>query len=375
MALVALRDQADLAGPGALSPAPRRPARPRSSRVHKFRSMRQDAEAATGPVWAAKDGDPRVTPIGRFLRRTPPRRAAAALERAEGRHELRRPAPRAAGVRHRAHASRFRSTASATSSGPASPAGRRSATPTARASRTRCRSCSTTCSTSRTCRSRSTSSSSSRRSRRSFCGRAPRSCSAAAALRRVACRQRDEHRRGGLLPRQRVRRHRAADRSGTRMESRVVREHRRRLLDIFDEFGVREHVLRARLGRRAASRARADDRARGHEVASHGYAHRLVYDQTPAAFRDDVRRAKQLLEDACGRRRRRLPGAELFDHAALAVGARRAARGRLRVRLQHLSDPPRSLRHSGVGPAPVSSSSAESADSSRCRARRRSSGR
>jgi polysaccharide deacetylase family protein (PEP-CTERM system associated) len=41
--------------------------------------------------------------------------------------------------------------------------------------------------------------------------------------------------------------------------------------------------------------------ARGHEVASHGYAHRLVYDQTQAAFRDDVRRAKALLEDATGR--------------------------------------------------------------------------
>jgi polysaccharide deacetylase family protein (PEP-CTERM system associated) len=39
---------------------------------------------------------------------------------------------------------------------------------------------------------------------------------------------------------------------------------------------------------------------RGHEIASHGYAHRLVYDQTPAAFRDDVRRAKGLLEDASG---------------------------------------------------------------------------
>jgi sugar transferase (PEP-CTERM system associated) len=37
--------------------------------VHKFRSMRQDAEAATGPVWAAKAGDPRVTPIGGLLRR------------------------------------------------------------------------------------------------------------------------------------------------------------------------------------------------------------------------------------------------------------------------------------------------------------------
>jgi len=35
----------------------------------KFRSMYVDAEARTGPVWASKN-DPRVTPIGRFLRRT-----------------------------------------------------------------------------------------------------------------------------------------------------------------------------------------------------------------------------------------------------------------------------------------------------------------
>jgi sugar transferase (PEP-CTERM system associated) len=38
--------------------------------VHKFRTMRVDAEAATGPVWAAKEGDVRVTSIGRWLRRT-----------------------------------------------------------------------------------------------------------------------------------------------------------------------------------------------------------------------------------------------------------------------------------------------------------------
>jgi sugar transferase (PEP-CTERM system associated) len=38
--------------------------------VHKFRSMRQDAEAESGPVWASKSGDPRVTVIGRFLRRS-----------------------------------------------------------------------------------------------------------------------------------------------------------------------------------------------------------------------------------------------------------------------------------------------------------------
>jgi sugar transferase (PEP-CTERM system associated) len=36
--------------------------------LYKFRSMRTDAEAATGAVWATRD-DPRVTPIGRWLRR------------------------------------------------------------------------------------------------------------------------------------------------------------------------------------------------------------------------------------------------------------------------------------------------------------------
>ncbi|MEO5509658.1 MAG: TIGR03013 family XrtA/PEP-CTERM system glycosyltransferase [Longimicrobiales bacterium] len=37
--------------------------------VMKFRSMRQDAEAATGAVWASKN-DQRVTPVGRCLRRS-----------------------------------------------------------------------------------------------------------------------------------------------------------------------------------------------------------------------------------------------------------------------------------------------------------------
>jgi polysaccharide deacetylase family protein (PEP-CTERM system associated) len=40
--------------------------------------------------------------------------------------------------------------------------------------------------------------------------------------------------------------------------------------------------------------------AAGHEIASHGYGHQLVYDLTPEAFRADVRRAKRLLEDAAG---------------------------------------------------------------------------
>jgi sugar transferase (PEP-CTERM system associated) len=38
--------------------------------IHKFRSMRSDAEATSGPVWSAGDSDPRITRVGRFLRKT-----------------------------------------------------------------------------------------------------------------------------------------------------------------------------------------------------------------------------------------------------------------------------------------------------------------
>ena len=38
----------------------------------------------------------------------------------------------------------------------------------------------------------------------------------------------------------------------------------------------------------------------GHELASHGYEHRLVYSQTPREFRNDLRRARVALEQAGG---------------------------------------------------------------------------
>jgi polysaccharide deacetylase family protein (PEP-CTERM system associated) len=41
---------------------------------------------------------------------------------------------------------------------------------------------------------------------------------------------------------------------------------------------------------------------RGHEVACHGFAHRLAYRLGPQRFRDDVRRARDLLEDTLGER-------------------------------------------------------------------------
>ena len=83
------------------------------------------------------------------------------------------------------------------------------------------------------------------------------------------------------------------------MESRVV-ANTERLLQLFDEFDVRgTFFVLGWVAERHPSLVRRIV-AQGHELASHGYGHRLVYSQTPDEFRTDVRRAKRLLEDAGG---------------------------------------------------------------------------
>jgi polysaccharide deacetylase family protein (PEP-CTERM system associated) len=73
-----------------------------------------------------------------------------------------------------------------------------------------------------------------------------------------------------------------------------------RLLSIFAEFDVRAtfFVLGWVAERDGTIVRRIADA--GHEVASHGSGHRLVYDQTPEAFREDVRRARRVLQDLSG---------------------------------------------------------------------------
>jgi len=84
------------------------------------------------------------------------------------------------------------------------------------------------------------------------------------------------------------------------MESRVERNSQR-LLDLLDEYDVRATCfVLGWVAERHAKLVRAIA-SRGHNIASHGYAHRLVYDQTPHAFAEDVRLAKRILEDASGR--------------------------------------------------------------------------
>jgi polysaccharide deacetylase family protein (PEP-CTERM system associated) len=83
------------------------------------------------------------------------------------------------------------------------------------------------------------------------------------------------------------------------LESRVCRN-TDRLLEMFDEAGVTAtfFVLGWVAERHPALVRRIT--TGGHEIASHGYSHRLVYDLTPREFCDDVRRAKWVLENISG---------------------------------------------------------------------------
>ena len=84
-----------------------------------------------------------------------------------------------------------------------------------------------------------------------------------------------------------------------RYESRVARN-TDRILTLCDEVGVRGtfFVLTWNAERHPEIVRRIA--AAGHEIASHGYAHRLIYEQTPETFRDDITRAKATLEDITG---------------------------------------------------------------------------
>jgi len=79
-----------------------------------------------------------------------------------------------------------------------------------------------------------------------------------------------------------------------------VADNSHRLLDILDAAGVRGTFFV--LGWVAERRPDVvkDIRAAGHEVASHGQWHRLIYRQTPEEFRADVRQSRDVLQDILG---------------------------------------------------------------------------
>ncbi|MCC2641120.1 MAG: putative Polysaccharide deacetylase [Nitrospira sp.] len=69
-----------------------------------------------------------------------------------------------------------------------------------------------------------------------------------------------------------------------------------RLLGVLEQTGMRAtFFVLGWLAERYPSLVRRIASA-GHEIASHGYAHELITSQTPTAFREDIRRAKGILE-------------------------------------------------------------------------------
>lgn len=83
------------------------------------------------------------------------------------------------------------------------------------------------------------------------------------------------------------------------MESRVVRN-TDVLLDCFERANVRAtFFVLGWIADRFPQLVR-DIAGAGHEIASHGYHHQLIYTLTADQFREDVRRARLLLEDLCG---------------------------------------------------------------------------
>jgi polysaccharide deacetylase family protein (PEP-CTERM system associated) len=84
-------------------------------------------------------------------------------------------------------------------------------------------------------------------------------------------------------------------------ESRVERN-TQRLLDLLDTYHTKAtFFVLGWIAERFPHLVRTIH-ARGHEVASHGYAHQRIYTQTPALFRQETQHSMKLLEDTIGQR-------------------------------------------------------------------------
>ncbi len=73
--------------------------------------------------------------------------------------------------------------------------------------------------------------------------------------------------------------------------------------------------------------------AAGHEIASHSYFHRLVYEMSADEFYQDVLATRKLLEDVSGQAGSRLSRAGILGHQANAVVLRETRRSGISLQL------------------------------------------
>jgi polysaccharide deacetylase family protein (PEP-CTERM system associated) len=81
-----------------------------------------------------------------------------------------------------------------------------------------------------------------------------------------------------------------------------VEDSTRRLLELFGAAGVKATFFVLGWVARRSPHLVREIQSAGHEIASHGWSHSLVYNQTPEEFTRETRDSKALLEDICGRR-------------------------------------------------------------------------
>ena len=74
-----------------------------------------------------------------------------------------------------------------------------------------------------------------------------------------------------------------------------------RLLDLFDRKGVKSPLFILAWVAERFPQLVEECSKRGHEIASHGYAHELVFEIGQERFERDIRKAKDLLEDIIGK--------------------------------------------------------------------------
>ena len=82
-------------------------------------------------------------------------------------------------------------------------------------------------------------------------------------------------------------------------ESRVV-SNTHRLLELLERHRVKATFFVLGWVARRAGQLLRDIQLCGHEIGSHGYWHRLIYQQSPDEFRNDLRQSCAVLEDAVG---------------------------------------------------------------------------
>ena len=80
----------------------------------------------------------------------------------------------------------------------------------------------------------------------------------------------------------------------------TVERNFRKLLDIFSEKDVRVTCFFLGYVAEKFPQLVREAYARGHEISSHGYAHRLIYTMTPQEFLQDARQSKDILENITG---------------------------------------------------------------------------